>query len=349
MKTYGQRLKSARIMNGLSLQNLSDKLKNSVSKQALSKYEKDVMKPSGELFLEICNILNVRPDYFTREISVELENIEFRKYQRTHEKQIDAVKEKTKDYLERYLELETLSGVTCNFVNPVKVSSINSKEDAEEAAEQLRIAWNFGENPIPNVIEMLEDNCIKVYETAAPDEFDGLSGFVKENTPLVVLNTYNRDVKPDRKRFTALHELAHLVLNIPANTEHKTKEKLCHAFAGAVLFPKKAFMREFGSHRSGINYKELLILKEKWGMSVQGMVVRARDLGLITSHTYQKFWKDYAHYKKNEPDVFKGEEKSKRFEQLLLRAVAEEKMTLTKAAVLNNMKLAEFRDFLEKI
>ncbi|MFN6945068.1 MAG: helix-turn-helix domain-containing protein [Cytophagaceae bacterium] len=348
MKTFGERLRSARTMNALSLQDLANKLDKTVSKQALSKYEMNEMKPSNEVFLKLCNALNVRPDYFTREISVELKNIEFRKYQRTNEKQIDAVREKTKDHLERYLELEELSGLICNFVNPVLATEIKTKEDAEAAAKQLRVGWNLGNNPISNVIEMLEENCVKVFETEAPEEFDGLSGLVNK-MPVIVINTYNREIKPDRKRFTALHELAHLVLNIPEDTEHKTKEKLCHSFAGAVLFPEEEFRKAFGINRSHINYKELLILKELWGMSAQAMVVRARDLGLINSYTYSKFWQEYAKYKKNEPDVFKGEEKSKRFEQLLLRALAEEQITISKAAALNNMKTAEFRDYLENI
>src|SRR5690606_14364775 len=110
-------------------------------------------------------------------------------------------------------------------------------------------------------------------------------GFVNKS-PIVVLNNRKNQEKLNRKRFTALHELAHLILKLSVDLEHKTKEKYCHAFAGAVLFPKPEFIREFGTHRNHIIYKELLLLKEQWGMSVAAMVVRARDLKLITTHTY---------------------------------------------------------------
>ena len=41
---FAERLKSARMMNGFSLQDLSDKLENRVSRQAIHKYE------NGEVF-----------------------------------------------------------------------------------------------------------------------------------------------------------------------------------------------------------------------------------------------------------------------------------------------------------
>jgi len=52
---------------------------------------------------------------------------------------------------------------------------------------------------------------------------------------------------------------------------------------------------------------------------------------------------------KVEPDKydFKGEEKSNRFLQLILRGVAMELISTSKAAALNNQKLAEFRKLLD--
>jgi hypothetical protein len=49
-------------------------------------------------------------------------------------------------------------------------------------------------------------------------------------------------------------------------------------------------------------------------------------------------------YKKREPGEYQGYEKSNRFKQLIYRAVAEEIISSSKAAALDNKKLAEFRD-----
>jgi predicted HTH domain antitoxin len=48
-------------------------------------------------------------------------------------------------------------------------------------------------------------------------------------------------------------------------------------------------------------------------------------------------------YRVNEPVDYKGMEQSNRFSQLLFRALAEEFISMSKAASLKNQKLAEFR------
>ena len=76
---FAERFKSARVLNGLSLQDLADKLENKVSRQALHKYEKGEVIPDSEMINLLCTALNVRPDFFFRETVVELSEIEFRK------------------------------------------------------------------------------------------------------------------------------------------------------------------------------------------------------------------------------------------------------------------------------
>ena len=46
---FAERMKSARMMNGLSLQDLSDKLGNKITRQALHKYEKGDVLPDSEM------------------------------------------------------------------------------------------------------------------------------------------------------------------------------------------------------------------------------------------------------------------------------------------------------------
>ena len=53
--------------------------------------------------------------------------------------------------------------------------------------------------------------------------------------------------------------------------------------------------------------------------------------------------------RKREPGVIPGEEHSHRFLQLLLRGIAEEIISTSKAAALYNMKLADFMDELTKL
>ena len=64
MKHLASRLKSARLMNGLSLQGLADRIENRITKQALSKYEQGQVVPDSEMIGILAEALHVRPDYF---------------------------------------------------------------------------------------------------------------------------------------------------------------------------------------------------------------------------------------------------------------------------------------------
>jgi Zn-dependent peptidase ImmA (M78 family) len=91
---------------------------------------------------------------------------------------------------------------------------------------------------------------------------------------------------------------------------------------------------------------ELVFLKEQFGASIQAIMIRARNLGIITESSYKSFITLFSMrgYKKNEPGEYKGQEKSNRFKQLIHRAVAEEIISTSKAAALDNKKLSDFRD-----
>ncbi len=342
MKNFSERLKSARIMKGYSLQDLADALDNAITKQALNKYEMGQMKPDSEVLLLLCNALDVRPDFFVRETSITLENVEFRKLQKLSSKESARIKEKTIDILERYFELEDLLGIDEVFVNPIEKIEINSDEDIEQAVDKIREVWKLGEDPLSNVIELLEDNNIKVIEIDSGPEFVGLSTWEGIKNPVVVVNS---TLVLDRKRFTVLHELGHILLKI-GHLSEKEREHYCHVFAGAMLIPKNQLLKELGNSRSRISLNELIYLKEQFGASIQAIMMRAKNLSIITESNFKSFITFFSMrgFKKNEPGKYIGQEKSNRFKQLIHRAVAEEIISTSKAAALDNKKLSEFRD-----
>lgn len=340
MKAFAERLKSARKMKGWSLQELADNTTIAITKQALNKYEQDLMKPTGEVLIALAKALNVKPDYFLRE-PVELGKVEFRKSSSLSVKQIESIKEKVKDHLERYLEVEQLLNIKTRFSNPVKNIHISKVEQVEKAALKLINDWNLGYDPIPNVIEMLENNEVRVIEMDAPDAFDGLSTFVGD-IPVVVIN---KNYSVERKRFTALHELGHLVLSIEDGAD---KERICHAFAGALLLPDDCLEKLIGDTRSNIAMGELVSIKEQFGISVQAIMMRAQLKGIIGKNASFRFWKSIAGNKKEEGlGNYPGLEKSYRFEHLVFRLAAEEIVSMSKAANLAGIKLAAFREQLD--
>ncbi|NCD00355.1 MAG: XRE family transcriptional regulator, partial [Bacteroidia bacterium] len=84
---FAERFKSARLMNGYSLQDLADALDNQVSRQALHKYEKGEVIPDAEKIKRLSIALNVNPDFFFRTNKIEFSNIEFRKLDKLPKKE----------------------------------------------------------------------------------------------------------------------------------------------------------------------------------------------------------------------------------------------------------------------
>ncbi|HSO87556.1 MAG TPA: ImmA/IrrE family metallo-endopeptidase [Draconibacterium sp.] len=89
------------------------------------------------------------------------------------------------------------------------------------------------------------NNFIKV-EVDEPHDFDGLSSFVDHKIPVIVVNL---NFPVERKRFTLLHELGHLLLSVNQNFTEKEVENDFNRYAGAILIPQSKMIAEFGPSR----------------------------------------------------------------------------------------------------
>ena len=342
---FAERFKSARLLNGFSLQDLADAIENKVSRQALHRYEKGEVIPDSEMINLLSDVLKVRPDFFFRDTKVDIGVVEYRKLKRMPSKEEAKIIEQTKEYLGRYLELEEIIGIQNQFFNHLGyLNNITTYDEVNNAANILRTKWNLGTDPIFNVVELLEDKHIKVVKIDADLAFDGLQTWVNDCIPVVAYN-FRKIVKGDRIRFTLLHELGHLLLKFGDITE-KQKETLCNQFAGAMLLPDSAIREELGNSRNRLFIPELGNIKKQYGISMQAIVMRAKACNIINDNYTKQFFFMMAHHnwKVDEPVEYEGVEQSNRFDQLLYRALAEEQISMSKAATLKNQKLAEFRN-----
>jgi len=340
-----ERLRTARLMNGYSLQELSDKIENMVSKQSLNKYEKSEVVPDTEKVEKLAAALNVKPSFFYRAPKVTLGELSFRKLQDFSVKESNIITEKIRDFLERYIELEESMGITEHFTNPVQDFIIKDSSDVEEATEIIREKWNMGFDAISNVIDLFEDHNIKVIEVEADDKLDGCQTIVNGIIPVIVMN--KNVIKPcDRKRFTALHELGHLLLNFEKSIDEKQQEKLCHRFAGAMLMHKSAVIKAFGEKRISTSIPELGAIKLKYGISIAALLYRLKDLNIISANFYKHFMfmLSITDQRKVEPYPYTGKESGHRFKQLLYRALAEKKLDYEKAAEISGQTEQEIKD-----
>jgi Zn-dependent peptidase ImmA (M78 family)/DNA-binding XRE family transcriptional regulator len=343
MKNFPDRLKNARKMHSLSLQDLAEKTKNLLSKQDISRLENDISKPNSEILASLTNALGLSNDYFFRENGVVLENVAFRKLVKLPKKHQESVISKTQEYLERYHELEDLLGIVNTSPIQFQIRKIIHESEIEIAAVELRDLLELGLDPIYNIVELLEEKGVKVIASEPIKSFSGMSANINNKLMVIVFNN-DENLPLVRRRFTILHELAHLFLDLSHFEDEKKVEKLCDRFAGAMLLPASKLEEYMGGKREKVLIKELNAIKEYFGISLPTIMYKAKDLNLISDHYHKYFMINYNQfYKKNENSGYEGKENSTRFIQLLLRAVAQEVISTTKAASLNNQKLGDFR------
>lgn len=341
----GQRLKLARAASGLSLRRLSDEIDNRVTAQAIGKYERDESVPSSPVLIALANGLNVTIEYLMADSDLALEGLEFRKHALTHKREEAQVEAKVLDRLDRYLTVEALLGLPSVDWDKPRESPypvVSEMAEADRAARNLREHWGLGLDPIPNMMELLEERGIKVLSIPLTD-IDGMTAMVRRKeavfAPVIVVNA---DHWGERQRFTAAHEIGHLMLDVNRNLD---AEKAAHRFAGAFLMPAESIWSEIGKHRKSISLGELLDLKSLFGASVQAIVYRCKDLGIINNSTYKALFREINErgWRKppyREPLAMEGEKPS-RFERLCFRAASENAISEAKAAELLGLPVRE--------
>ncbi len=347
----GQRLKLARSAAGLSLRDLEEKIGNRVTAQAIGKYERDESMPSSGVLIALAEALDVSVDYLVGDQEMVLESVEFRKKKITGKREEAQVEAKVLHLLERYLmveELLDLPSVEWDKPREAPYPVTQNSSEAELAAQSLRKHWGLGSDPIPNLVELLEERGIKILAVDLTN-IDGLTARVRRSrkgaVPVIVVN---RKDWGERQRFTLAHELGHMVMEVGGKVD---EEKAAHRFAGAFLMPAEALWAEIGRHRTSIGGRELFYLKQLFGVSVQAITYRCKDLGIFSEPMFRRLFNEFGRLgwrspPYQEPFARKGE-KPTRFKRLTLRALAEGAVSEAKAAELLGLSVYELNRRME--
>jgi Zn-dependent peptidase ImmA (M78 family)/DNA-binding XRE family transcriptional regulator len=349
----GKKLKLARQGSGLSLRELESKIGNLVSAQAIGKYERDEMMPSSTILIVLAKAMGVSVTYLLSQNDLQLEGIDYRKKKITSKKEEAHVSASVISHVERYLEVEDIiNSASIEWDQPRDAPFlVHSLQDAEFAAEKLRYYWRLGTSPITNLAEFLEERGIKVLSLPLATSISGLTCFVKRrnavSVPVIVINENH---KGDRQRFTLAHELGHLILDVSPNVN---EESAANRFSGAFLAPADILRTEIGKHRNNLTIGELLDLKALFGVSIQGLAYRCKDLEIISSKVFQSLFAEFSRRGWRTPPYDEPlnipKEKPSRFERLCFRAVAEEAINEVKAAELLGITVREFKQNMENI
>jgi Zn-dependent peptidase ImmA (M78 family)/transcriptional regulator with XRE-family HTH domain len=267
-----------------------------------------------------------------------LNKIRFREGERLPAKTKSALEYQVADYLQKYQEIESILGLAAAFENPVANLPVRTSEEVETAASEVRRCWELGSGPVVNLLRLLEDKGVVVYETRGIDGFEGLSGRFGM-APFVAVSL---DFPADRVRFTAAHELGHVLCDFSAN---ESSENQCHAFGAAFLLPQAALEKAFAPSRRKIGLGELGEVKEAFGISLQAIMYRAHALGLVSDRQLRSFRETVKAkgWSTTEPVDYAGKERAARFRRLLHYAVAADIMDAERAAEMAGVPAEELK------
>ncbi|WP_054698339.1 helix-turn-helix domain-containing protein [Geotalea toluenoxydans] len=284
---FSTKLKQLRLARGLTLDGLAEKMGGIVTKQALSKYEKGLTSPTPAVLTKLADALSVKSAELFRESRYNVELVAYRKRATLLKRDQEEIESLVRESLDERLRLQSLVQEDGRLNLPVRKFKVERLEDAETAAMELRKKWNLGEAPVADVIALLEDRLIHVFEVEGVSEkFDGISALAYDQEGGIkgAAVVSRKLVAGERQRLNIVHELGHVVLDIAEDVD---EEKAAFRFAGAFLAPAAVMYREVGKSRTSIQLRELLLLKKLFGMSIQALLFRLRDLKIINDSAYK--------------------------------------------------------------
>lgn len=290
------RLKSARLGRGLTQTALAELIGRSTA--SLSKWESGAQKPETEAVQALSRELGFPPDWFTRTPMPDAAASPA--FFRSMAGATKATRERLSGQLAWLHEISML------LQEEVELPAVNVPQsnkhflqlgdnDIEAMAEQVRAAWGLGEGPVAHVLRAMESAGIVCARISAGDrKLDGVSIWIAERP--YVLITDDKD-NPYRNRFDAAHELAHLVLHRHVTQDEfklhlKQIEEQANRFAGAFLLPAKNFAATV--HLRRFDLDSLALLKQRWKTSVAAMIVRSKQLDIISAERATRLWKSYS-------------------------------------------------------
>lgn len=299
----GARLKAAREYNGMTISDVAQAL--DVSNQSISQFENNKTEPKQENVFRLSNLLGFPREYFYEKDNMEVSigNTYFRSLTSTSKKERKAQVEKVRLLAKLY------EGIQSYIKFPEFDLELQDNANPEALAEYVRDKWKLGNKPIYNLIDVMEKHGVIISNAfegnSHIDAYSHVEVIGNQSVPIVVLGY---ETTLFRQQFNAAHELGHILtdgvyeLDELSKAEYKDMEKFMNHFAGALLIPRDLLLQDLGgSGKTDVRY--YIQLKKKYLVSAQALIVRANQIGAITTNQYQYLMKQISmnNFRKKEP------------------------------------------------
>ena len=265
----------ARESRGLSQLELAEKL--DISTSHMSRIEQDFIEVGENHLKSISTVLNYPEEFFCQEGETLPPALALRKRNIVAQKVLLPIDAQVNIY--RLTIEKLIKAISYSDIN-LPVLDIEKLGSPAEAARKLRKLWKMEKGAINNLTQVLEDNGLFLINFDFNTErVDGMSILADNKFPIMFSNKRSLG---DRQRFTLAYELGHLVMHLQTNPSftrdisHEANE-----FAAEFLMPEKDIKGDF---KDGVTLNILADLKRKWKVSMQALLYRANDIGVITDN-----------------------------------------------------------------
>jgi Zn-dependent peptidase ImmA (M78 family)/DNA-binding XRE family transcriptional regulator len=277
------RLAQARLARGLRMVELADMV--GVTPAAIGQYEAGRIRPGAEVLGRLAIALGFPVSFFEsgRPMgSMEADRAHFRRLRSvtTAARNQQIARLALLEELIARIELDVqLPAVD---IPPMEMQS-GDREEIEGIAAAVRSHWGLEQGPLVNVLALLESKgCVVVRLVSDSEGIDAYSRWAGSR-PVIVLTTDKNDAA--RSNFDAAHELGHLVLHRDPQPGSRLAEDQAQMFASAFLMPAAAIRPELPTR---FDLPAFVALKQRWRVSIQALLYRARTLGCVSESAYKR-------------------------------------------------------------
>jgi Zn-dependent peptidase ImmA (M78 family)/transcriptional regulator with XRE-family HTH domain len=275
---YGERIRQARELCGLTQGELAKLV--GVNQSAIAHIESGRNIPTQELLDLIAAQTEFLPSFFEKD-SIEnfpLGSLVFR----------SRASLSAREEAQAYQYAKTLFEQVKTMVSHLNIPDLRLPRISDNpitAAKVTRSSFALSpDKPIKKLVNTVEKNGILIL--SLPIVFDKLDAFslwaeMDVERPMVIVSC-NKPV--DRLRFSIAHELGHLVMHGVLKGRVTEAEKEANRFAAEFLLPESAMKQELVPP---ITLTTVARLKPRWGVSMQSIIIRSYELGIITNRQYR--------------------------------------------------------------
>lgn len=184
------------------------------------------------------------------------------------------------------------------------VPQVDEGGSPEEAAHIVRSSWGLGQQPISNMVRLLESKGVRVFSLSEDTKSVDAFSCWRDEVPFAFLNTFK---SAERSRFDAAHELGHLVMHRHgAPQDSKQAESEADRFASEFLMPSDDVLSRI---RHVTDVSDLIRAKKRWGVSVAALNYRLHKLDVVRDWQNRSLNIEISRrgYRKDEPEGLERE------------------------------------------